>query len=232
MNHRVPAIAFMLLLLVSCGEPSKGDQFWLNWSINLAVAIATLMAVGAALCGPFLTERIRAKWFAPRLKLHLVTPEGELGQNQYSKDGAMKIEPRRFYHLHVSNDEPYASSAEGVQVSLLRIETPGPGGTLQLHWKGNVPLTWRNQQLSLQQRTLGPAYDCDLCSIGEDLGISLALLIFPLNLESPKPHRPARVRLVDPSDGYKSAFQPLSHQDCVGWQLGYFRQRHDEARGI
>jgi hypothetical protein len=57
-------------------------------------------------------------------------------------------------------------------------------GSWETAWTGDIPLTWRNQQVSPLQRTIGHPYDCDLCSLGKELGFSLALLVVPFNLMS------------------------------------------------
>jgi len=118
------------------------------------------------------------------LRLSLLSAAGEKGKNRYDlKDGkGERDEARRFYHVRVSNERRLLSPAEAVQVSLLRIEQLGPGGLAQVTWAGEVPMTWRNQQVSPLTRTIGQDYDCDLCSVGKDLGLSLALLIFPINV--------------------------------------------------
>ena len=111
--------------------------------------------------------------------------DGEPGKNRYKlQDGLEKEEDRRFFHLTVANANRRISPAEDVQVSLLSFQEEGPGGSWHIAWVGDIPLTWRNQQVSPILRTIGHSYDCDLCSVGKDLGFSLALLVLPFNLTS------------------------------------------------
>ncbi len=186
MIRRAVSVSFLCLLLASCEAPSVPHQFWWNWWVNAAVATATFLAVLAALGGPLLTEFLRSRWLPPMLRLNLLSAEGEKGKNRYDlQDGkGERVEARRFYHVRVSNGRRLLSPGENVQVSLLRLEEPGPGGSLQVTWAGDIPMTWRNQQLSPLTRTIGHDYDCDLCSVGKEQGLSLALLIFPYNLNA------------------------------------------------
>jgi len=105
------------------------------------------------------------------------------GKNRYKFESHLeKEEDRRFFHLTVTNANRRISPAEDVQVSLLSLQEQGPGDSWHTAWVGDIPLTWRNQQVSPLHRTIGHPYDCDLCSVGRDLGFGLALLIQPFNL--------------------------------------------------
>jgi hypothetical protein len=157
------------------------QQFWWNWWVNAAVAIATFLAVLTALFGPLLIDLLRSKWFPPLLRLRLLSEEGEKGKNR-SQEGA--VEDVRFYHLHVSNSRRHLSPAKEVQVFLVRVEEPGPGGSLIVTWASEIPMTWWNQQIWALTRTVGQDYDCDLCSVGKTKWLSLSPLIFPIALEA------------------------------------------------
>lgn len=148
-----------------------------------AAAIITLLAVLAAIAGPLAADLARSRFCPPALSVRYTNEEGEPGKNRYKlQNGAEKEEDRRFFHLTVTNANRRISPAEDVQVSLLNFQEQGPGGSWHTAWVGDIPLTWRNQQVSPLQRTIGHSYDCDLCSVGKDLGFSLALLVQPFNL--------------------------------------------------
>jgi hypothetical protein len=154
------------------------QQFWWNWWASVAVAVATFLAVAVALFGTWL----RSKLFPPVLRLSLLSVEGEAGQIQ--RVGNEARENARFYHVRVSNGRRLVSPATNVQVFLIRVEEPGPDGALQVAWFGNVPMTWRDQQLYPLLRTVGPGIDCDLCTVGEQNWLTLSVLIAPFSLQA------------------------------------------------
>jgi hypothetical protein len=93
-----------------------------------------------------------------------------------------QIEQARYYHLRVSNLRRW-SPAKGVQIVLLQVEEPGPDGTLQVTWRGDIPIEWRHQQLFPLSRTIGADADADVCSVVEGCWLRLHLLIQPYNLK-------------------------------------------------
>jgi len=185
MFFQVFAFATLCIILASCDQPQESHRFWWNWWVSGAEAIATLLAVLAAIAGPLAADFARSKWCPPALSVRLTSHEGEPGKNRYqSPTGSEKEEDRRFFHLTIANANRMISPAEDVQTSLLSFQEEGPGGSWHTAWVGDIPLTWRNQQVSPLQRTIGHSYDCDLCSVGKDLGFSLAILVVPFNLTS------------------------------------------------
>jgi hypothetical protein len=163
---------------------SQDHHFWWNWSVNLAVAVGTFMAVVVALFG----EMLRARLFQPRLNLSLVRKEGERSAITAPVPGVgpggyvvKQVDEARYYHLRVSNEQRWPV-AEGVQVYLTRIEEPGPSGAFQVTWLGNVPMRWRDQEFVPLLRTIGPATDCDLCMVLKSGKLQLMPLITPNNL--------------------------------------------------
>jgi hypothetical protein len=182
---RMVVIAILCAILTSCDQPQESHRFWWNWWVTGAAAMTTVLAVFAAIAGPLLADFARAKWCPPTLTVQRTSAEGEIGRNRYQlQTGSEKEEQRRFFHLTVANQNRRISPAEDVQVSLLTLQEQGDGGNWDTAWVGDIPLTWRNQQISPLQRTFGHPYDCDLCSVGKDLGFSLALLVQPLNMVS------------------------------------------------
>ena len=150
-------------------------QFWWNWWVTFAVAIGTLGAVIVALFG----QAFRAKFFPPQLTVELWNPDGE-ATKELRQDSTMG--PVRYYHLRVANARRW-SPANGVHVALLQLEELGPDGRLQVKWRGDVPFSWRHQQLFPISRTIGAQADIDLCSVTEAGVLQLHLLLQPLNLQ-------------------------------------------------
>lgn len=161
---------------------SADQQFWWNWWLNFGLVVAALATICVALFG----EWIRARLFSPRLELRLLHEYGEKQNvplewmNQDGTTGSrMGLAP--YYHLKVSNASHWPR-ATNVQVFLTRVEEPGPDGDLTTTWTGDIPLQWRNQNLYPPERTIGPAFDCDLCNVVEDKWVEIRPLIFPNNL--------------------------------------------------
>jgi hypothetical protein len=157
---------------------TEGWQFWLTWIVNLAIAIGTLGAVVVALFG----EWIRAKMFAPRLALSLVSPTGErIPVTITSPGGESRSEEGRHYRVRVVNERRWPRATQ-VRVHLIRLEEPGPDNQLQLKWAGEVPLRWTHQEIVPLERTIGPEATCDLCSVVKDKWVALHPIIMPTNL--------------------------------------------------
>jgi hypothetical protein len=157
-------------------EVSNAAQFWMSWGAQIAVAIGTVGAVLVALFG----QGFRAKFFPPQLSLTLADPYGEKTkvrltwvENDVEKE---RWEDARYYRLCVSNDRRW-SPANQVQVALMRVEELTAGGALAVSWAGDVPLTWKHQQLYPVLRTVGPASDVDLCTVVKGKWLQLHPLI-------------------------------------------------------
>jgi hypothetical protein len=157
-------------------------QFWLNWGVQAAVALATFAAVLVALFG----QAFRAKFFPPRLAVNLADPLGEKTQARLTwfEDGVQKerSEDARYYHLAVRNSRRW-SPANQVQVVLLAVEQPGADGRFVATWTGDIPLGWRHQQVYSGPRTIGPTGHVDLCSVVKGKWLQLHPLVMPFNLE-------------------------------------------------
>jgi hypothetical protein len=164
-------------------EPMSAEcQFWLNWAVNALTAVATVGAVVVAL----FFDRMRARFFPPLLNLQLINPKGvRTTVRLTSPDGSQRDEAGRYYHLRASNGRRW-SQASHVQVFLVRVEEPGPDGVLNVTWSGDIPIKWRHQEIFPPARDIGPAADCDLCSVVNGKWVQLHPLIQPFNLNTTK----------------------------------------------
>jgi hypothetical protein len=155
---------------------STDAQFWLNWVVNLAVALGTLGAVLAALFG----DIFRSKFLPPLLRLRLLSSEGEKGPIKTTESWDVA----RWYHVHVWNERRW-SPAKEVQIFLIRLEEQDPSGAFQTVWSGEVPMNWRHQEVSPLTRTIGAEADCDLCRVEQKAkALTLLPLISPYNLNA------------------------------------------------
>jgi len=156
-------------------------QFWWNWVVNLLIAIATFSAVVVALWG----DKIRFRFFRPKLMLTLRNTIGEITGVQYdiNNNGVQQhvTESARYYHLNVINQSRWSISNQ-TQVFLQRIEQPGPDGFLQIIYDNEVPMEWRHQSIYPLERTIGPSALIDICSVGESGWIRLHPNLVPSNL--------------------------------------------------
>jgi hypothetical protein len=164
-------------------------QFWLNLSVQAGVALGTIAVAVVALFG----QGFRAKFFPPILRLSLKSGEGvRTAIKVWPPGAAVDEKPRdtsgRYYHVTVSNERRW-SPANRVQVYLTRLEQPGPDGNLQLVWFGDIPIQWRNQEVSPLARSVGPDADVDLClaiKAGDNRvkSVELRPLIAPYDLQT------------------------------------------------
>jgi hypothetical protein len=157
--------------------------------VNCGVAVTTFLAVIVALFGDWFRAFFRAKFWPPVLRLTLLSAEGlpeRIHHPEEKKDGltlvSERFEDARYYHVRISNDRRKLSPAKDVRVMLLRVEEPGPGGTSQITWTGEMQMTWRNQQLYPLAREIGSEADCDLCMVGKDGWLALSVISQPFSL--------------------------------------------------
>jgi len=162
---------------------SQIQQFWMNWGAQIAVAVATLLAVAVALFG----QAFRSKFFPPQLCAQLANPKGERTRvrlNWQEGDRPMeREEDARYYHLRVWNERRW-SPAQQTQAVLLRVDEPDAGGVLVPVWTGDIPVGWRHQVVSPLQRTVGPEAFADICSVVKGKWLQLHTLIQPNNLQT------------------------------------------------
>lgn len=122
-----------------------------------------------------------------KLRLSLLSPVGErcpVTLKWQTPEGIKTGETvGRFYHLRVSNERDWRV-ATNVQVYLLRVEEQGPDGRFRSVWSNEVPIKWRNQEIFSLTQTVGPAKDCDLCTVFKNGYLELQPVIKPNNLPS------------------------------------------------
>jgi hypothetical protein len=156
---------------------SPDEQFWWNWLVSVAVAVGTIGTVIAALFGNIL----RTKFFPPRLEVHLRDAAGEFTPVRNLTTLA-HVDDARYYHLRVLNRRRRLAPAD-VQTFLIRIEEPGPDGSLRVSWSGELPFRCRDQEHYPVIRTIGPPVDYDLCAVfNQDRRLTLLPLYQPFSL--------------------------------------------------
>jgi hypothetical protein len=154
-------------------------QFWMTWWVRLAGTVATLLAVVVALFGDYL----RATLFQPKLTLDLVSPIGNKTPVDIKSNDQVRKEMARYYHVRLSNHRKWPKATQA-QVYLVGVEEPGPDGSPQLRWSGDVPLKWQWHEIHPVQRTVGPEAVCDLLSVVRGKWLSIETLIQPQALDS------------------------------------------------
>jgi hypothetical protein len=155
------------------------QQFWWNWSVYLAGAVANLLVVLVALFG----ERFWSWKFPPKLKIKLLEKYGEKTVAVGQRNGIEIRNDVRFFHLQVWNERRKWSPAHNAQVFLISIEEVGPDDRYQVAWVGNVPMRWRDQEVVPVTQTIGAQKDADFFMVGkQSLVLSLMPLIAPNNL--------------------------------------------------
>jgi len=154
-------------------DESRVWQFWLNFGVQTAVALATFLAALVALFG----ERWRARLFPPRLALRLVPGFGV----SISRESLEKVKtPARYHHVRATNNATWPQ-AKRAQVYMTRVESKGPDGEMRSQWTGNIPILWQYQEAQPLTRPLGPPFDCTLCSVTKGGFLELWPLIAPFN---------------------------------------------------
>jgi hypothetical protein len=164
-------------------EPTEW-QFWWTWAAHAGTAIGTIAAVVVALFGGWLKARLAA----PKLEIDLKDRKGMYVPTLLKPEGAdgPTIDTfSRWYHVRVENKRRW-SPATDVRLLLLRLEQRDAAGQYQTTWVGEIPLQWSNPQITPLAPTVGPAYDCDLCSVlrqpSRQHTLSLHPIIQPFNL--------------------------------------------------
>jgi hypothetical protein len=170
---------------IEINPTDKSGEFWMNWWVNLSVAVATFAAVLIALFGDW----FRARIFSPKLKLQLRNSHGEatVVRMQWQDETGIHEtrDAARYYHVRVLNEKRWPA-ANQVQVHLVRVEELGADG-LQVTWSGEMPIQWMHQAIYPLARTIGASAYCDLCSVVKDKWIRLHPVVSPHNLSVERP---------------------------------------------
>lgn len=156
---------------------ATGSEPEYTWIAHTAIALATFLAVAVALFGDWL----KSLWFKPKLELEFRNPRGVSQQAQVTDPGGR---PRsvecRYYHLQVINRNRWPVATQ-VQVNLSRIEEPDAAGRLKVTWTGDIPLTWRFQEVHPVARSIGPEADCDFIAVAKGDTLSAQTMLVPFN---------------------------------------------------
>jgi hypothetical protein len=140
-------------------------QFWWNWGIQFAVALATFLAVLAAL---------REQVWQPRLEISVPKPEGTFAkaeleikiknQETGAIEDAKTLTPSRWYHIYLKNPRRRWSRVSNVRVWILKIEL-FENGKFEKQWDGKMPIHWRDGAVKSNMLFIGADEECDLCSV-------------------------------------------------------------------
>jgi hypothetical protein len=138
----------------------EAKRFWWNWWVQAATAVATFLAVLAAL---FL-DWFRARFFPPVLVLTMV----EQGAPPPVKTHVGQFETvSRWYHVQVKNARRM-SPARDTHLYLVAVEMPDGGGGYVIRTTGTIPLQVRHEGVQ-PGRVLGPVVEWDLLSVTREL---------------------------------------------------------------
>lgn len=145
-----------------CTETCSID-FWSNFIPQVLVAAGTIGAVIVALYG----EQIKAKWFAPKLKISLLNSDGRVTPVTLIDpiNNIPRKEDGRYYYISVWNEKRNLSTAHQVQVFLTRLEKKDATGEYKVEWDGEIPLRWEHQEIYPLSRTIGYPINIDMCSV-------------------------------------------------------------------
>jgi hypothetical protein len=135
--------------VIACSVMADPEWYY-RWSLIWSAfgAVGTIGAVVLALFG----EWIRRKLFPPQLKIALLNREGE--KISITTGNSQFLDESRYYHLIVSNSRR-AFPATDLDVRLIRIGEPAPGGELRTVWTGDVPIHCRNQAFNPLKHRVG-----------------------------------------------------------------------------
>ncbi len=148
---------------------------WLSLVVNILVATGTLGAVVVALFGNW----IQLRFFPPKLTIGLLDPDGE--KVDVTTSTGQKVDEARYYHLLVSNSRRWFT-ARNVDVRLLQIEEPAPGGGWRTIWQATAPISCRNQAFNPMKHDIGSDMDFDICSVRKSGRVQIHPILVPNNL--------------------------------------------------
>lgn len=150
--------------------------------IDGLVAAGTIGAVIVALYG--------RKFYPPRLRIELVSCDGELTSVPIGTPDPdtgellnARIEAARYYRLRVRNKRRW-SPATGTRLFLLQVDQQDAAGNFTPVWASDVPIVWKHTAFLGPARTVGPDAEADLFTIVRGKWLELKLLANPNNLQT------------------------------------------------
>ena len=156
------------------------DPPWFyRWSLiwTALSAVGTISAVLVALFGDWLRRTLNP----PRLALTLLNQEGE--KITVRSGNGQAVDEARYYHFIVSNSNR-ASPATNLDVRLVRIDEPAPGGETKTTWTGDLPIHCRNQAHNPQKHSIGGSMHFDICNVLKSGVVRLCPIFYPSNVKT------------------------------------------------
>jgi len=167
-----------------------------KWSLVIqgAVAAGTFILGFIAIWG----DRIRSRFFGPKLRVFLLNPMGELNP---LNDGRQC----RNYHLTVTNNRKWAP-AHNVQIFLTKIFRQAADGSLiDKSFSGPLQLTWQFPEYHPQRLLIGPDRVCDIGRVINGNPFELMLYFTPNNFSKDvEAHQKTQVEVVAVADNGES----------------------------
>lgn len=151
-------------------------QYFWYMVVNALVAAGTIGAVFAALFG----QAIRARFFPPIFETKILKLAGE--PCPLTDQTGKPVGDGRYYHLNVRNTRRWTPATHS-QLRLIRVETHGHDGQLQIKWDGDIPIRRRHQEFYPTEAVIGSPIHYDLCAIQKTGAIPMLILepIVPAN---------------------------------------------------
>ncbi|MGC3982387.1 MAG: hypothetical protein QM808_14145 [Steroidobacteraceae bacterium] len=130
------------------------EQFHIQMAVQISGVIVSCFVAILAIWG----NSIRAWWVGAKLKLELISSEGE--RIDIAIDN--RSLPSRFYHLRVSNSRR-SSPATNTRVFLTKLSRPRADGEfVSNELTGPIPLSWQHSHSFPMELTFGPEHNADL----------------------------------------------------------------------
>jgi hypothetical protein len=136
--------------------PDQTTQFWMNWSVNLAVAIGTIGAVIMAVLG----EPIRNRIFRPKLKITFDNVgEGYRVQTKDTSSG------RPLQYLRIAIENRGAVIAKNVRLLVTRVILVTPNESDRVFESEVLPLRFAFSHAVAEDIPRGPPQFLDVCFV-------------------------------------------------------------------
>ena len=143
------------------GSASHFD--WWTWIVGALTALATFLAVLAAL---FL-DWFRARFFPPNLILSLVDRRGAPPIRTFIGNPVTFETVSRWYHVQVINQRRM-TPARDTQVYLMAVEELDAANQYIRRPTGAIPFPVRHGVFAPPGRAIGPTVEWDLCSVARE----------------------------------------------------------------